>query len=226
MFKKGANGQPEGGAKQVCVPNTAASYSRPMPTSQTAPWPCDGNDPAALDGTGGIKCFGSGSSGSTSSQPPSAPSGTFDELNLQYKQQVKEYEDAMLAALQANAPGRVPELRAKSEAIQATLAKMVESLTYLKKETSDVRVKRDTLLEDLRRIQRDYSAMLVNTDDLETLRRIRQQESGEARRTLNLYLLAFLFVAMALLVYIVFKGRNADTSSASAPTPTMSPALT
>ena len=226
MFKKGANGQPEGGAKQVCVPNTAASYSRPMPTSQTAPWPCDGNDPAALDGTGGIKCFGSGSSGSTSSQPPSPPSGTFDELNAQYKRQVKEYEDEMMAALQTNAPSRVPGLRAKAESIQATLTKMVESLTFMKKETNDIRVQRDKLLEDMRRIQRDYSAMLVNTDDLETLRRIRQQESGEARRQLNLYLLAFLFVAMALLVYIVFKGRKEEASSASAPTPTMSPALT
>jgi hypothetical protein len=168
----------------------------------------------------------SGAAGSSSTTESQAPLGTFDELNLQYKQQVKEYEDAMMAALQANAPSQLPDLRAKSEAIQATLSKMVESLTYLKKETSDVRVKRDALLEDLRRIQQDYSAMLVNTDDLETLRRIRQQESGEARRTLNLWLLAFLFVAMALLVYIVFKGRKEDTSSASAPTPTMSPALT
>jgi hypothetical protein len=132
----------------------------------------------------------------------------------------------MMAALQTNAPSRVPGLRAKAESIQATLTKMVESLTFMKKETNDIRVQRDKLLEDMRRIQRDYSAMLVNTDDLETLRRIRQQESGEARRQLNLYLLAFLFVAMALLVYIVFKGRKEDASSASAPTPTMSPALT
>lgn len=211
--------------KQVCMSSSVQTYTRPLPTSQDAPWPCDNGDPASVEPPSTVRCYRVSGAPSQSQSQAQPPSGTFDELNATYKQQVKEYEDAMMAAIETNAPSRLPEIRSKSEAIQATLAKMVESLTFMKKETNDVRVQRDKLLEDLRRIQKDYSAMLVNTDDLETLRRIRQQESGEARRQLNLYLLAFLFVAMALLVYIVFKGRKEDTTNASTPTPTMSPAL-
>jgi hypothetical protein len=151
---------------------------------------------------------------------------TFDELNATYQQQVADYETAMTASITQNDPSRLPDLRTKSEAIQTTLNKMVESITYLKKETPDLKAERDKLLEDLRRIQQDYSAMLTNTDDLETLRRIRQQESGEARRQLLIYLIAFLFVSCMLLVYMVYTGRKNVTSPTTAAMPTASPALT
>jgi septal ring factor EnvC (AmiA/AmiB activator) len=114
----------------------------------------------------------------------------------------------MNASIQQNDPSGVSALRTKSEGIQTTLNKMIENLTYLKRETPDLKAERDKLLEDLRRIQQDYSAMLVNTDDLETLRRIRQQENGEARRQLLLYLIAFLFVSCMLFVYMVYTGRK------------------
>ena len=68
--------------------------------------------------------------------------------------------------------------------------------------------------------------MLVNTDDLETLRRIRQQENGEARRMLMVYLMSFLFVCTMLIIYLMYTGRKTPTSQTTAPTPTMSPALT
>lgn len=113
-----------------------------------------------------------------------------------------------------------------SEGIQASLTSMIENLTFLKKETPDIVKERDTLLEMLRRIQRDYGAMLSSSDDLETLRRIRQQENGETERLLMLYLFAFLFVAMLLVVYLLYTGRKADTTMTSSPTPTTSPALT
>jgi hypothetical protein len=132
----------------------------------------------------------------------------------------------MNSSIQRNDPSRLPELRTMSEGIQATLNKMIESLTYLKKETPDLKAERDKLLADLRRIQQDYSAMLVNTDDLETLRRIRQQENGEAKRLLMIYLFAFLFVCTMLILYLMYTGRKTPTSQTTAATPTTSPALT
>ena len=149
-----------------------------------------------------------------------------DELNRTYQQQVSEYETVMKESIASKDPSKLPELRAKSEAIQATLNKMVENLTYLRKDTPDVRTERDALLEKLRRIQRDYSAMVTNTDDMETLRRIREQENGDIKHQLKLYLMAFLFLAVMVLLYIVVFGRKADTSPTATATPTMSPALT
>jgi len=156
----------------------------------------------------------------------SVPTQTFDELQARYRTQVANYERVIEASLQRNDPSSLPGLRTKSEEIQATLTQMIETVTYLKKETPNIVKERDALLEKLRRIQRDYSVMLMNTDDLETLRRIRQQENGEARRMLMLYLLAFLFVCCMLVVYLVYTGRKTPTSPTTAATPSMSPPLT
>jgi hypothetical protein len=150
----------------------------------------------------------------------------FERLNANYQTQVANYRSAMEQSVQKNDPSRLPELKTMSEGIQTTLNQMIENLTYLKKETPDIRMERDALLASLRRIQKDYSEMLVNTDDLETLRRIREQEGGEAKRVLLIYILAFLFVTMMLMVYLVYSGRTTPTSPTTAAMPTMSPALT
>lgn len=180
---------------------------------------CLGTRPAA-----GATTQTSGTGATTTTQAATNP--PFATLDTNYQSQVAAYEAAVNTSIQRNDPSRLTELRTMSEGIQTTLNKMIENLTYLKKETPDLKAERDKLLEDLRRIQQDYSAMLTNTDDLETLRRIRQQENGEARRMLIIYLMAFLFVSCMLLVYVIYTGRKTPTSATTAATPTMSPALT
>lgn len=220
------------------MPAGIQTYTRPIPEGGLPPgsWPCDGTDPVvAPPWTGApptqVTCYRASPAGSaqtqaqTQAQTPMTPPD-FQSLNQQYRQQVQAYEAAVQAALQSNSPSRLPELRTMSEQMQTTLNKMIESITYLRKETPDLKAERDKLLEDLRRIQKDYTGMLETTDDLETLRRIRQQENGEARRLLLIYLIAFIFVSTMLIVYIVYTGRKAETTATSAPTPTMSPALT
>ena len=224
IITKGADGKPVFPQKGVCIPNTTATYTRPMPTSHDAPWPCDGDDPLSIVGHTEIKCYRVSATTAATSPPPVNP--PFETNDAAYRQQVAEYEAMLEASIRQNDPTKLPVLRTKSEGIQATLNKMIENLTYMKKETPDIRSQRDSLLEKLRRIQQDYSAMLVNTDDLETLRRIRQQEAGAARSDLILYLFAFLFVSVMLAVYLVYVGRKTPTSATTATTPTMSPALT
>jgi len=235
ILTKGANGMPEFPQKGVCVPNTTATYTRPMPQGGSTVWPCDGNDPVSfIEGTDGeLKCYrvsgttAAASSGTGASRTTQAATNPpFATLDTNYQSQVAAYEAAVNSSIQRNDPSRLTELRTMSEGIQTTLNKMIENLTYLKKETPDLKAERDKLLEDLRRIQQDYSAMLTNTDDLETLRRIRQQENGEARRMLIIYLMAFLFASCMLLVYVIYTGRKTPTSATTAATPTMSPALT
>jgi septal ring factor EnvC (AmiA/AmiB activator) len=210
------------------MPAGAQTYIRSFDPSSPERWPCDGTDPGHMDmdspGQMKMKCYRA-SPASASPMTPSPPS-TFSSLDETYTKQVAEYDAVMKASIQEKDPSKLTELRTKSEQIQATLNKMIENLTYLKKETPDIRAERDALLEKLRRIQRDYSEMIVNTDDLETLRRIREEEGGEAKRQLFLYLIAFLFMSVMLMVYLMFVGRMKDTSATTVPTPTMSPALT
>jgi hypothetical protein len=121
----------------------------------------------------------------------------------------------------------LPEIRKKSERVQAALNKQIENLTYLKKETPDLRLERDHLLEQLRRVQKDYSGLVESSDELTTLRRIREQEGGEFNRQLYLYLAVFFGLVLVVLVLVfVMGGQKAVTAAISPVTPSMSPTLT
>lgn len=138
-----------------------------------------------------------------------------------------EYDALVSRAIATNDTSLLPQIRAKSEQVQAALNKQIESLTYLKKETPNIQVERDHLLEQLRRIQRDYGGLVDTTDDLTTLRRIREQEGGEFNRQLYLYLAVFLGLTLVVLLLVFFMGRQKAATTAMSPaTPSMSPALT
>ena len=142
-------------------------------------------------------------------------------------QLIAEYDALVNRAIASNSPRMLPEIRRKSEQVQAALNKQIEGLTYLKKETPDIKTEREHLLEQLRRIQRDYSGLVDVSDDLTTLKRIREQEGGEFNRQLTLYL-AFFFglVLVVLILVFVMGGQKAPTTAMSPATPSMSPALT
>ncbi len=153
-------------------------------------------------------------------QTPSTASGYVDQY-------IAEYDMLVTRALASNDAKMLPEIRKKSEQVQAALNKQIESLTYLKKETPDIKAERDHLLEQLRRVQRDYGGLTDISDDLTTLRRIREQEGGEFNRQLYLYL-AFFFglVLVVLILVFVMGGQKAVTTAMSPATPSMRPALT
>lgn len=230
MFMKGATGERMGPPQGVCVPDMTPTYIRPKPENiQDSPWPCNGRDPLSPISDTNVKCYrvsGGNESPATATSSNYTPvtSPTFDGLDQTYQRQVAEYEQLTRTALETNDATKLPDIRAKSEQVQDTLNKMIEQLTYLKKETPSIRVERDALLETLRRIQRDYTQMLLNTDDLETLRRIREQESDEGRTQLYRYLAFFILLACTMIIYLMVVGpqRNAVTAS----TPMISPTLT
>lgn len=147
-------------------------------------------------------------------------------LDTDYKQQLAAYEAAIEQTIRANDASRLPQLRQMSEGIQKTLNKMIEGLTFLKKDTPNIQKERDFLVERLRQIQLDYNGLLVNTDTLETLRRIREQEGGDMKRDLYRYLLFFFVVCMGVVLLLLFTtGQKKESTATSAPTPSMTPPL-
>lgn len=142
-----------------------------------------------------------------------------DELRTQYEKQRKEYDDLVQRTLASNDASQISKLRDMNTAISKTLNEMIGKLTFMKKETSEIKRERDELVDRLRQIQRDYNGLLVNTDQLETLRRIRQQENGEADRLLYMYLFFFLGVCLAILLYLLFMTQRKETTAASASMP-------
>ncbi len=144
-----------------------------------------------------------------------------DALRDKYDRQVKEYE----ALVQNGDASSVPKLRELNAAIAKTLNDMIEQLTFLKKETPTLKQERDELIRRLQQIQRDYNGLLVNTDQLETLRRIRQQEGGEANRQLYMYIGFFLLVVLGVLMYLMFAPHRKESTAPMASMPPTTAAL-
>ena len=149
-----------------------------------------------------------------------------DEAKKQYTEQLREYDRIIDTAIQRQDLSQLPKIRQLNAALAKTLNKMIEDMTYLKKDTPDIRQLRDELLERLRTIQKDYNGLLVNTDQLETLRRIRQQESRESDRELYMYLIFFLLAALCIVLLVLFmSGQKNEATAASASMPPMAATL-
>ena len=148
-----------------------------------------------------------------------------DELRVKYERQLKEYDTLVDNAINTNDATQIDKLRKLNEGIAKTLNDMIEKLTFMKKETPSLKKERDELVNRLRQIQMDYNGLLVNTDKLETLRRIRQQESTEANRQLYWYFGFFLLVCLIIVIYLMFMTHRKDTTAASASMPPTTAAL-
>jgi len=148
-----------------------------------------------------------------------------DELRAKYQRQLSEYDALVETTLTTNDTSQIAKLRTLNEAIAKTLNEMIQALTFMKKETSPIKNERDELITRLTQIQRDYNGLLVTTDELETLRRIRQQESTEANRQLYMYFGFFLLVCLIMVLYLAFMTQRKDTTAASASSPPIAAAL-
>jgi hypothetical protein len=150
---------------------------------------------------------------------------TMDELKAKYARQLKEYEDSINGAISTQDVSKIDSLKQMNMSLSKTLNEMIEKLTFLKKETPQLVNDRDELIARLRQIQLDYNGLRVNTDALETLRRIRQQENGEVKRELYWYILFFLGVCIVIVMYLVFMPQTKDRTATSANSPPMMAAL-
>ena len=148
-----------------------------------------------------------------------------DELRVKYERQRKEYDALVNVAINTNDPTQLTKLRALNEAIARTLNEMIESVTFMKKESPTLSDERDELLSRLRQIQLEYNGLIVNSDSMETLRRIRQQESTEANRQLYIYIGLFLLVCLIIILYLAFRNQRSDTTAARASMPPTAAAL-
>ncbi len=141
-----------------------------------------------------------------------------DELRTAYTAKLKEYDDTIAAALASRDATKLEKIRQLNVDITKLLEQMVEKMTFLKQDTPALAKERDILVAKLRRIQMDYNGLLVNTDALETLRRIREQEGGLAKRDLYRYLAFFFVVAIGIVLLLMFvrgqsRMKSTDTST-------------
>ena len=150
-----------------------------------------------------------------------------EELRKAYAKTSAEYDATIKQALATKDATMIKRIQELNGQLAKILDKMIEKLTFLKKDMPLLARERDILLNKLHRIQKDYNDLLVNRDNLETLRRIREQEGGDAHRQLYRYIAFFFILCIGILLLILFvKGgqKNVNTET-SAATPSMMPPL-
>ena len=144
-----------------------------------------------------------------------------ETLRARYEQQMRDY-DRLIA--QGNV-STLPRIRQLNVALGQTIDQMITELTFLKRTTPSIQSERETLMDQLDRIQRQYNELVANRDELETLRRIRMEESSEANTILYRYLLAFFVACLGLMLVVFFMSQRKESTAPIASTPPMTAAL-
>jgi hypothetical protein len=147
-----------------------------------------------------------------------------DALRTAHSNQLNQYKTLIETAVQNRDSSKLPEIIAINIALTNRLDAMLTLLATMKQNNS-AEAELTELLADLRQIQRDYNGLIKETDTLETLRRIRQQEDVSIKRELYWYLIVFVFVAILLIAYLIFYGKRAATAPIANTVPS-SPNLT
>jgi len=147
-----------------------------------------------------------------------------DALRAAHEKQLADYQKMIDEAIENQDASKLPDIRATNQALYNRLEVMIKQLTLMKNNYS-AENELQRLLALLRKIQQDYTNLIKDTDTLETLRRIRQQEDVSAKRELYWYLIAFVFIAILLIAYLVFYGKSAATAAIASTVPS-SPNLT
>jgi hypothetical protein len=147
-----------------------------------------------------------------------------DALRAAHEKQLADYQTMIDEAIENRDATKLPDIRATNQALYDRLEVMIGQLTLMKNNYS-AENELQKLLALLRKIQQDYTNLVKDTDTLETLRRIRQQEDVSAKRELYWYLIAFVFIAILLIAYLVFYGKSAATAAIASTVPS-SPNLT
>ena len=200
----------------ICAPDTTVVYSPNM--ENPAAFPCRAGDYFGM-AADGYKCIPAGPPATTSS----SSGESLNELSSRLTALRSQYTS--LANQATATPSQIqtllPQIQSVNQQIAAVLDKMLTQMQYAQ-QGSNGDAYRTQLVEQLTRIQSDYTGLKTNTDALQTLRRIRSFQDTSWQSTLFLYLMGFLGVALVLVLVMLFRRQK----SVSPIAPSMSPAAT
>jgi uncharacterized protein YdcH (DUF465 family) len=130
-----------------------------------------------------------------------------DELEQKYAELNNLYEDEIKNAINDPEKADMSKIKKLNLQLGDIIHQMIEALTNVKKESGNIVVYRDELLQRLRRIQKEYNGLADASDNVETLRMIRKSEYLRANKDINFYMFFFLLGAVILIVLILFTSQ-------------------
>ena len=149
---------------------------------------------------------------------------TMNTLRTAHEAQLQQYKTLIETAVKNRDSSKLPDIIAMNVELSNRLDTMLTLLATMKNSYS-AEDELNSLLFELRQIQRDYNGLIKETDTLATLRRIRQQEDVSIKRELYWYLIVFVFIAILFIGYLIFYGKRAATAPIANTVPS-SPNLT
>jgi hypothetical protein len=127
-----------------------------------------------------------------------------DALNAKYAKLMALYEDHVKQAMDSgDIQQHVETLKTLNEQIADVLDQMI-AITAKAKE-SHATLARDDLMRKLDRIQKDYNGLAQSSDQLETLKRIRRDQTGTVNQFFWTYFWLFIVLCLFVLVMLFFK---------------------
>lgn len=148
-------------------------------------------------------------------------------MESQYRELALKYQT--LADEGISNPQKMTENVEKMKVINARMAEILDSMIHGMAESGmegELGKQRDELIQKLVRIQRDYNGLLVNTDTLETLRRIRGFEESGWKKTLNMYFIIFIVVAVLFFLLLLFRRQKVVSTNTAPASASSAPPLT
>lgn len=146
------------------------------------------------------------------------PLGGIQDLEKKYKQQMTEYNALVADSIRDNDTTKLDKIKQLNQSIATTLDEMISIITQAKQKNGNIEIYRDELVAKLQRIQKDYNGLLQNTDTLETLRRIRNQEEKEANGSIFWLVGGFIVLCILTLLAMMFFGSQKAESATMMPT--------
>jgi len=127
-----------------------------------------------------------------------------DALNAKYAKLMALYEDHVKQAMDTgDIQAHVETLKTLNEQIADVLDQMI-AITAKAKE-SHATLARDDLMRKLDRIQKDYNGLAQSSDQLETLKRIRSDQTVAVNQFFWTYFWLFIVLCLFVLVMLFFK---------------------
>jgi len=141
-----------------------------------------------------------------------------DVLEKQYRERLNAYD--RLIAQTIRDPSKISSTLPQIQAIQTQMSSIVDKMigeVTLAKQGDRLAQRRNELIEQLQRIQRDYTDLRNSSDKLETLRRIRAFEDQSWQGTFQMYLIAFIVFVVVVALVLIFKRIQAPAINAMTP---------
>lgn len=148
-------------------------------------------------------------------------------MDSQYQILAERYQALADEALKN--PAKLQENTDKMKTLNSQMARILDNaITDLTTAGAqgDLARQRDALIEKLRRIQRDYNGLLVNTDKMETLRRIRGFQEEDWQGKLKLYIIFFAILAVVMFLFVLFKRQRTESTNMAPMSDSSIPPLT